>query len=255
MCPDYLTFSTSELNNNAPLFIPVGSVEVHGPALPFGTDTFIAMAFAEKFARKVEGVTFPPIIFGICPNTQRFKKTISVTHEGFIGYLFDICSSLIARGFKKIVIVNIHNGNDAALTVFVEKVFDEYGVPVYYINPYTFMRDELDPKLFHGKDNSYKETSLLRASLKILGIEESEIHVNNADKDTEVTRPEELNILRKYGYVGFSYSEEAQHVGVRKDVDMEKGLTYIQSAAEKIPELMEKFHIHFVRCNKLNDMD
>ncbi len=71
----------------------------------------------------MQGVTFPPVILGICSSTGRFKETVSVTHEGFILYLKDIVSDLIARGFEKIVIINIHKENDTAIRVVVRDAF------------------------------------------------------------------------------------------------------------------------------------
>ena len=251
MYRNYLSFSSNRLDFNAPLFIPVGSVEIHGNALPLGTDTFIAMAFAEKFADKVGGIIIPPIYFGICPSTGRFRETISVTHEGFILYLKNILRGLIENKFKRIVIINIHDGNHAAIKSVVESTFMEKEYPVYYINPYNFMKDELDQKLFNGKDNSYKEACLLFASLKVLGLKESKMNIDKANRDSNVNRPEELNILRRYGWVGFTYYKEEQHVGVRKDVDVSLGLQYLESAANKIPELMENLNKHVKRLNML----
>ncbi len=120
---DYISLSSNKVNTDLPVFIPVGSIEIHGKTLPLGTDTYIAMASAKKFAQKVQGVTFPPVILGICSSTGRFKETVSLTHEGFILYLKDIVSDLIARGFDKIVIINIHKENDTAIRVVVRDAF------------------------------------------------------------------------------------------------------------------------------------
>ncbi len=251
MNTNYLSLTSDKVNTSDIVFIPVGSVEVHGPSLPLGTDTFIAMAFAKKFAEKVKGTTLPPVSYGICPNTNRFKGTISVTHEALISYLTDICNSLKDNNFRNIIIINIHKGNDTAIKLLVEQFFIETRFPIYYINPYAFAKEELDQKLFTDKDNSYKEASLLIASLKILGLDKS-VSYKNAKKDNRTSLPQEINTLREYGTVGYAYYKEAEHIGVRKDVDSELGLKYINHAAEKVPELINSLKKHFSHINRLN---
>jgi creatinine amidohydrolase len=83
MFSHYMFLPSNKIDFDSPVFLPVGSIEIHGSTLPLGTDSIIAMAFALKAAEKVHGMTLPPVYFGICPNTGRFRQTISVTHEGF----------------------------------------------------------------------------------------------------------------------------------------------------------------------------
>jgi creatinine amidohydrolase/Fe(II)-dependent formamide hydrolase-like protein len=127
---------------------------------------------------------------------------------------------MVGKGFKKLMVINIHKGNDAAIKVTIERIFAEPGHPLFYINPYTFMKDELDPEIFNGKDNSYKEASLLYAALHVLCLDGSSSVLDRAFEDEMRDLPEELNLLRKYGTVGFAYFQEPQHVSGRKDVDM-----------------------------------
>jgi creatinine amidohydrolase/Fe(II)-dependent formamide hydrolase-like protein len=250
MCVDISTLSANQLNLNVALFIPIGSIEVHGPTLPIGTDTYIAMAFAQKFAEKVEGVTFPPIFVGLCPNTNHFKGTVSVTHASFVTYIAELCKSLVSQGVREIILVNIHNGNDAALKIVVESVFDENGYPLYYLNPYTCEKEQLDLLFFNGLDNSYKEAALLFASLQILGLDEVQLNLLELIEDQQSSRPGELNILRKYGYVGFAYEQEAQHIAGRKNVNVNLGLQYIDTVTETIPDILASLSKHMERSKK-----
>lgn len=45
-------------------YLPVGSLEWHGPHMPFGTDYFTVTHIAEETARRAGGVVFPPIYYG-----------------------------------------------------------------------------------------------------------------------------------------------------------------------------------------------
>lgn len=45
-------------------YLPVGSLEWHGPHMPFGTDYFTVTHLSEEAARRFGGVVFPPIFYG-----------------------------------------------------------------------------------------------------------------------------------------------------------------------------------------------
>jgi len=45
-------------------YLPVGSLEWHGPHMPFGTDYFTVTHLAEESARRFGGVAFPPVYYG-----------------------------------------------------------------------------------------------------------------------------------------------------------------------------------------------
>ena len=45
-------------------YLPVGSLEWHGPHMPFGTDYFTVTLVAEEAARRFGGVVFPPVYYG-----------------------------------------------------------------------------------------------------------------------------------------------------------------------------------------------
>ncbi|MBN1427083.1 MAG: creatininase family protein [Anaerolineae bacterium] len=250
---DFAYLSSHQIRTDVPLFVPVGAVEAHGPTLPIGTDTLIAMAFAHRFAQKVQGLVLPPVFVGVCPNTNRFRGSMHVTHASFVAYVRDLCVSLMLQGFRAIVLVNIHNGNDAALKVVVEEIFIEFSHPVYYINPYVCRSSQLDRSLLNGLDNSHKEATLLAAALEVLGLSEVGLGLPSVEADQLVERPAELEILRRYGTVGFAYTEEAQHIAARKSVDVLTGLKYIEGVTELVPELISNLDTHIKRCRSLKE--
>jgi len=45
-------------------YLPVGSLEWHGPHMPFGTDYLTVTHLAEEAARRFGGIAFPPICYG-----------------------------------------------------------------------------------------------------------------------------------------------------------------------------------------------
>jgi len=95
--------------------LPIGSTEQHGPANPLGTDFLLAKAIAEETAKRTDVLSLPVIPFGVSPHHKQFWGTIFISAGTFKRYVREVCLSLRFHGVRKIVIVNGHGGNLAAL--------------------------------------------------------------------------------------------------------------------------------------------
>jgi len=95
--------------------LPFGSVEQHGPHLPTGTDTIAARLLAQEVAEGLDGlfVAFGP--YGITPIHAGHPGTISLRRSTFEALVTDVCEELVTMGADRIVFVNWHEGNIAAL--------------------------------------------------------------------------------------------------------------------------------------------
>ena len=95
--------------------LPFGSVEQHGPHLPTGTDTIAARLLAQDVAEGLDGlfVAFGP--YGITPIHAGHPGTISLRRSTFEALVSDVCQELVTMGADRIVFVNWHEGNIAAL--------------------------------------------------------------------------------------------------------------------------------------------
>ncbi len=90
------------------IIIPVGSIEQHGPWLPLGTDSLIAISLADDAAKETGVLVSPPIWYGWSSHHMAFPGTVNIRPEVLINYLFDIIESLTIHGFKKFVLINGH---------------------------------------------------------------------------------------------------------------------------------------------------
>src|SRR3989344_3354544 len=90
------------------VIIPIGSTEQHGPGLPLGLDSYVAISLAEDVAKQTNTILTPPIWFGDSPHHLAFPGTISIKTETMTEYVKDVIRSLAKHGFKKIVIINGH---------------------------------------------------------------------------------------------------------------------------------------------------
>jgi creatinine amidohydrolase len=101
------------------LVLPIGSVEQHGRHLPLGTDTLLALsvcsAAAERLAGKV--AVLPPPWYGFSPHHMRFAGTITLRPETLMALIEDVAASVVAHGFRRLLIVNGHGGNAGLIDV------------------------------------------------------------------------------------------------------------------------------------------
>ena len=124
----------SELKRCSVVYLPIGPLEWHGPHLPLGMDPLNAQAVATKLAEKNGGVTLPTFYWG----TERERSPQMLKNIGFegdewiVGMDFpannmkslyanedafgcavrEYLNLLVEQGYKLIVIVNGHGGEN-----------------------------------------------------------------------------------------------------------------------------------------------
>jgi creatinine amidohydrolase len=112
------------LDREAIIVLPVGSVEQHGHHMPAGTDTMLASAVATAAAQSaaVRTVVLPPLWFGFSAHHTRFPGTVTVRPETLIAMIEDVVASVLAHGFRRVVVVNGHGGNAGVMDVLAAKL-------------------------------------------------------------------------------------------------------------------------------------
>ena len=96
--------------------LAVGSTEYHGDHLPYGTDTMVAEHLAEAVAGRVEGLlVLPPIPFGMSRHYASFPVALSLSTETLTRVLWEIFESLLRHRLLRLLIINGHDGNVAAI--------------------------------------------------------------------------------------------------------------------------------------------
>jgi mycofactocin system creatininase family protein len=98
--------------------LPVGAIEQHGPHLPLDTDAFDAAYLAREVAAACSAprpVVLPLISYGVSYHHEDFAGTISIGPDTLARLVHEIGMSAARNGIKKLVVVNGHGGNNAAL--------------------------------------------------------------------------------------------------------------------------------------------
>ncbi|CAN5283576.1 creatininase family protein [soil metagenome] len=106
---------------NLVALIPVGAVEQHGPHLPVGTDTIIATALADAAAGD-EAVVLPAIAFGASFfHGTDLAGTVAFSGEDTAATAFRVAEACLDSGLRRVMFVNGHVGNSAALWIACDR--------------------------------------------------------------------------------------------------------------------------------------
>lgn len=119
----YMTWKEVDeaFKNDPVVFIPMGSMEVHGPHSITG-DYIAAYEIAEKAAEKSDSYCIPVIPFGYSEYFRCFPGTISISPKTLYGLVSDICTSLMEHGVTKIIFVNGHAGNSSIIDILARDI-------------------------------------------------------------------------------------------------------------------------------------
>ena len=96
------------------IIVPVGTVEAHGSSC-LGTDNYIPESIGLEIADRISALVAPVVSYGISKSLYRYKGGLTIQSSHFENYMRDIIDSLADGGFKNILILNGHGGNNAAL--------------------------------------------------------------------------------------------------------------------------------------------
>ncbi len=146
------------------VLLPVGATEQHGPHLPVCTDSAIASAVCSYASARCRVPVLPTLSYGVSVgHTERWPGTLSMMHETLALQIREMCWWLLRQGWRRLLIVNSHFGNQAALAVAVDRLRFDY-------------RDDLQIGLL----NSYALTPEIFSYFTCDG---DDIHANRAETD------------------------------------------------------------------------
>jgi creatinine amidohydrolase len=189
------------------ILLPAGSCEQHGAHLPLGTDAYQALLLACGIAERADLPVAPLIWAGLAPYHMPFAGTITLRHETYTNFVYDVCRSLIHHGFNKILVCLNHRGNAAPMNHVARKVQYDTGALMAIFRGegiaqlaakglFQIPEDEKNQKVRHGGET---ETSrILYWNSALVDFELAQAH----KMDTPEEFPSGLNAL-SHDYVGF----------------------------------------------------
>lgn len=120
---------------------PVGSVEQHGPHLPYNTDLVIAdavsRAVVERYGDELDLWLLPPLAYSKSNEHAWAPGTVWLSATTLLAVLMDIGRSLSMLPARRLVFLNGHGGNSALLSVACRELRLAYGLMTFLTHPRT----------------------------------------------------------------------------------------------------------------------
>ncbi len=102
------------ISKDTPVVIPIAAVEQHGHHLPVYTDSMLCGEIVRRveLAMRDEVLVTPLMWLGNSHHHMDFPGTLSAAPRVYLDMLVSLLDNLIAHGFKRLLILNGHGGND-----------------------------------------------------------------------------------------------------------------------------------------------
>jgi creatinine amidohydrolase len=147
--------------------LPLGATEPHNLHLPYGMDIFEGDVVGEKICEAAwqqgaKVVLLPTIPYGTQTNQRAFPLAMNLNPSTLNAVTTDLIDSLVGSGFRKIVLLNSHGGND--LKGLLRELYGRTLAHLFLCNWWTIFNDVYHEILEERDDHAGEmETSLALA--------------------------------------------------------------------------------------------
>ena len=125
----------AQAQQDAIVILPVAALEQHGPHLPVEVDTLLGETVALRTARKAVALGVPTLVLpvlwtGLSEHHMSFGGTVTLDFSAFSALVEGVVRSVLRHGFRRIVLLNAHGGNENALRSITDDLTPKLGVPI-----------------------------------------------------------------------------------------------------------------------------
>lgn len=106
--------AVDSLSRDTPVVFPIAALEQHGRHMPVFTDSLLTNELVRRTEARVGNrVLFAPLIWlGNSHHHMDFPGTLSAEPRVYIDLLNGLLENFISHGFKRLIFINGHGGND-----------------------------------------------------------------------------------------------------------------------------------------------
>jgi creatinine amidohydrolase len=146
--------------------LPMGVLEKHGPHAAIGTDLLSVHAAACEAATIEPAVVFPYYYFSQIYEARHQAGTIAIKPRLLYDLLENVCDEIARNGFKKIILLNGHGGNNHFLPFFCQCMLAKEKDYLVYMSDMGFSQGDKLKALMESKEDYHGgevESSLMMA--------------------------------------------------------------------------------------------
>ena len=224
--------------------IPTGSTEQHGPHLPLRSDIAFSLHICKKAAKMVYPIALvtAPVSIGISTHHLKFAGSLTLRPGTFIDTIYDIAWSMKKHGLDKIMIINGHGGNQAAIKLAARKIYDELGLTAASLSYWELLTDQkaekiletYPPRKYPGHACEF-ETSLSYV------IQPQLVRKDKITKSDELVFPRYEPFFAK---IEDEYTTTGVSRGDPRKATKEKGEKLIEAITQEIATFLKRFAEH-----------
>ena len=105
------------LKHDDRLILVIGSTEQHGRHLTFATDAMVPYAIGRRASEATGVIVAPPLNYGMSLHHLGFPGSLSLRPQTLVQVLLDLLESAAHHGFRRILLLNGHGGNNPSVGV------------------------------------------------------------------------------------------------------------------------------------------
>jgi len=108
--------------------VPTGATEQHGLHLGLGSDWIIAWEIARRVGERTDALVLPVMPYGVSGHHGEFPGVMTLEAATFQRVIYELLASLHRYGIRRVIFINGHGGNLAALSEAAKEARDRHGM-------------------------------------------------------------------------------------------------------------------------------
>ena len=249
---DFAAAQASGLAARTVAVLPVAAVEQHGPHLPLSVDATllqgVVAAALPQLPADLPVLFLPPQAIGLSTEHLSYPGTLTLSPATLIALWSELGACVARAGVKKLLLLNGHGGNVAAMDIVARELRQRHGLLTYSASWFSLPLPDAVQGLFSAQEHRFGihggeiETSMM------LHLAPATVHMEEARdwRSTSQDRAAVHAILGNGRSAKMGWAIEDYHpagaVGNAAAATAAKGQAVVQAAGQALAQLLSELH-------------